>query len=75
MMPGMDGLEVLARLKADDRTRGVPVVVYSAVTDPEYKARASVGGAVDYWVRAGISYDDLRLRIAVLVPTDAERHN
>ncbi len=68
MMPGMDGLEVLARLKADDRTRGVPVVMYSAVTDPEYKARASAAGAVDYWVKAGISYDDLRVRIAGLVP-------
>jgi CheY-like chemotaxis protein len=29
-MPRLDGLEVLARLRADDRTRALPVVVYSA---------------------------------------------
>ena len=30
MMPGMDGLEVARRLRADDRTRAIPIILVSA---------------------------------------------
>ena len=38
MMPGMDGVEVLRRLRADPRTARLPVVMCSAVSDPAYVA-------------------------------------
>ncbi|MBI4862378.1 MAG: response regulator [Candidatus Riflebacteria bacterium] len=34
-MPGLSGLEVLARLKSDPQTMLIPVIVLSALTDPE----------------------------------------
>jgi diguanylate cyclase (GGDEF)-like protein/PAS domain S-box-containing protein len=48
MMPGLDGYEVCARLKADPRTRDVPVIFISALRDPEDKVRAFAAGGVDY---------------------------
>jgi diguanylate cyclase (GGDEF)-like protein len=48
LMPGMDGYEVCARLKADERTRGIPVVFVTAVTDAADETRAFAAGAVDY---------------------------
>jgi signal transduction histidine kinase len=47
-MPGMDGYEVCRRLKADARTRDVPVIFLSALRETEDKVHAFRLGAVDY---------------------------
>jgi CheY-like chemotaxis protein len=33
-LPGLDGYQVLARLKADERTRRIPVIVLTTTDDP-----------------------------------------
>jgi len=48
MMPGMDGFEVLARLKAHDHWRHIPVVIISAMTDMPSVIRGIDLGADDY---------------------------
>ena len=45
MMPGMDGLEVLRRLRDQPGTRDVPVVLYTAVDDPKVHKEAERLGA------------------------------
>jgi signal transduction histidine kinase len=47
-MPGMDGLEVCARLKADERLCDIPVLFISALQDTDNKVRAFQAGGVDY---------------------------
>ena len=47
-MPGMSGFEVCERLKADLRTRDVPVIFISALDAVEDKVRAFHMGGVDY---------------------------
>jgi CheY-like chemotaxis protein len=48
MMPVLDGFAVLERLKADDATRDLPVVVISAVYDLASIVRGLGGGADDW---------------------------
>lgn len=48
MMPGMDGFEVCSRLKADEKTKGIPVIFITALTDEEDEAKGLTLGAVDY---------------------------
>ncbi|MCP4690137.1 MAG: response regulator [Desulfobacterales bacterium] len=48
MMPGMDGYELCERLKADERTRDIPVIFISALNETMDKVRAFSAGGVDY---------------------------
>ena len=48
MMPGMDGYEVLSRLKQNPATRHVPVLVLSGYTEMDSVVRCVQMGAEDY---------------------------
>jgi two-component system sensor histidine kinase/response regulator len=48
MMPGMDGLEVCRRLKADAATASIPVVFVTALSDAEDRARGIEAGGDDF---------------------------
>jgi CheY-like chemotaxis protein len=48
MMPGMDGYEVCRRLKADERTRYIPVIFITAKTGEEDETKGFEVGALDY---------------------------
>lgn len=48
MMPGMDGYEVLLRLKADEATRHIPVIMVTACSDPSDETKGFRLGCADY---------------------------
>jgi putative two-component system response regulator len=48
VMPGMDGFEVCRRLKADPRTRAIPVIFITALGEVENETRGFEVGGVDY---------------------------
>ena len=48
MMPVMDGFEVIERLKMDPRTRSIPVIFLTALTDQQEEAKGLALGAVDF---------------------------
>jgi len=48
MMPGMDGYDVLARIKASEALRHLPVIVVSALDEAESVVRCLELGADDY---------------------------
>ncbi|MBF0379714.1 MAG: response regulator [Magnetococcales bacterium] len=47
-MPHMDGYEVCRLLKADEKTKDIPVIFLSAMDDSADKAKAFEAGAVDF---------------------------
>jgi class 3 adenylate cyclase len=51
LMPELNGLEVLARLKADDKLRHLPVIMISALSDIDNVAHCLQTGADDYLPR------------------------
>ncbi len=49
-LPGMDGLELLRRVKQKERTRKVPFIMYSKRADPETREACRLAGCVDFVV-------------------------
>lgn len=52
MLPGIDGFEVLRQLKADDKTRNIPVFVISNLGSQSDIKSAKVLGAEEYFIKA-----------------------
>ncbi len=51
MLPGMEGLEFLARIRDNPATAGVPVIIVSALGDLKTKVKGLQMGADDYLVK------------------------
>lgn len=69
MMPGMDGFETCRQLKADERTRDIPVIFMTALTDSVFKVAGFEAGAVDY-VTKPLDGPEVLARIEVRLQVD-----
>jgi len=61
MMPGMDGFEVLTRLRREPKTRETPVIILTAKRDTECLFRAKELGSTDYMMKPFSLRDLLKL--------------
>jgi CheY-like chemotaxis protein len=68
MMPEMNGLEVLTKVKSDSATAAIPVVMLTAVSDQRTADTAITKGAAAYWIKGHIDYDRLRADVGKFVP-------
>jgi response regulator RpfG family c-di-GMP phosphodiesterase len=48
IMPEMDGVEVCQTLQADEKTKDIPVIFVTGMSDPASEERGLDAGAVDY---------------------------
>src|SRR5688572_20154701 len=51
MMPGQSGVDLIREIRSTRRTRDLPVIVYSAVSEHRYVEQAMNAGATDYWLK------------------------
>src|ERR1700679_4150087 len=61
-MPEMNGFEVCAQLKSDDRLKGIPVIFISALTEQLDKVKAFASGGVDY-ITKPFQMEELHARV------------
>jgi signal transduction histidine kinase len=64
MMPGIDGFETCRRLKADPRTKDIPVIFMTVLSEVVDKVKGLNLGAVDY-ITKPIEQDEVLARINV----------
>lgn len=72
MMPKIDGYEVCQRLKADENTRYIPILMLTAKGETEDKVRGLDIGADDYLAKP-FDYKELSARVRSLLTIKAAR--
>ena len=70
MMPEMDGLEVLRQVRNSPRLSALPVVMFTAVSDPVLELHALEKGADDYVVKGRFDFGELSDRLSRFLGRD-----
>ena len=71
MLPGMDGVELLRRLKEDQDTADIPVIMLTGVEDKSSVLESARLGICDYTLKP-FSSEDLLARIRRVLKPDEE---
>ncbi|MBF0438245.1 MAG: hybrid sensor histidine kinase/response regulator [Magnetococcales bacterium] len=74
MMPGINGLEVCRRIKADPNTESIPVIFLSSLDQTDCKTEGFHLGAVDYIVKP-FSPQEVRVRVQTHLALKSLRHS
>lgn len=59
LLPDKDGFEILASIKKDPRTKDVPVIMFSNLSQEENIQKAKDMGAVDFYVKSNLTPDQI----------------
>ncbi len=63
LLPGIDGFEVLKRIRAHEALKTIPVIVFSNLGQREDMEKAKQLGADDFLIKANFTLDDLVVKI------------
>ena len=63
LLPGIDGFEVLRRLKSDNRFSDIPIIIVSNLGEPADIEKAKNSGAAEYIIKANYSPDQIAKKV------------
>ena len=67
ILPGIDGFEILKRIKAEPKTARVPVIILSNLGQKEDLDKAMALGAKDFMVKANFTLDEIVVKVRGIV--------
>lgn len=70
ILPGIDGFEVLTRLKKDKDLEKIPVLILSNLGQKEEIEKGLKLGAVDYVIKAHFTLDEIIEKIKTILPKE-----
>jgi len=63
VMPAMNGEEIVAKLKMEEKTKNIPIIVLSASVDVETQKRVEQMGIEAFFVKTHITPSDLSRKV------------
>lgn len=63
MLPKLNGLEILGKMRSDERLKLVPVIMMSSLSSEADKKRALDAGATVYWVKNEVNMVEFEAKI------------
>ncbi len=73
MMPGLDGVELIRKLKSDTRAAQIPVILLTARVSSQQEVEGLVAGASDY-IAKPFNYEVLAIKIQKLIEDQKRGH-
>lgn len=70
MMPGMDGLEVLEKLRANPETESIPVIFLTGVSDKK-KIREALDKGTSHYITKPFNHHDLLTKVKMALDDSA----
>ncbi len=73
MMPKLNGIEVLTKIRSDEKLKNIPVIVMSSLMGDADKKRALDAGATAYWIKSEISMVEFEKRILEVISASNQK--
>lgn len=67
LLPKLDGYELLKKLREDKKTKNLPVIIFSNLSQKEEIERGYKSGADDYIIKTSVTPKELVLRVDALL--------
>ncbi len=67
MMPKLNGVEVLKKMRADEKLKNIPAILMSSLSDAADKQRALDAGATAYWQKNEVNMVEFETKINELL--------
>lgn len=67
MMPGMDGIEVLRRIKNDEKFKNIPVLMLTNISEKEKILESKKMGAADYLIKSYFTPSEVVQKVEALL--------
>jgi CheY-like chemotaxis protein len=63
MMPGMNGVEFIRLLRANEATALIPAILHTAVAEKHFTDNAMEKGANEIWIKGKVELEKMRERL------------
>lgn len=68
MLPDVDGFQILALLKSNEKTKNTPIFIFSNVSDENEVKKAMDGGAKEFLIKSNYTLDELIEKLSSVIP-------
>ena len=68
MLPDIDGYQILQNLKADQKTKAIPVIVFSNLSNNVDMKKMMTAGAAAFMIKSNFTLDEVVEKIKSLIP-------